>query len=92
MVAIRLSRLGAKNFPFYRIVVIDKRERRNGRPIEVLGTYNPLTDPETVVVNRERFDHWLSQGAQPTDPVRMIVLKEKIKKPRKPKKGTEKTS
>ncbi len=84
MVTIRLQRLGARNQPFYRIVVMDKRERRNGRPIETLGTYNPLTDPETVVVNRERFKHWVDTGAQMTDAIAMLVLKEKRKKARLP--------
>lgn len=85
MVKIRLQRLGTKGQPFYRIVVMEARDRRNGRPIETIGTYNPLTDPETVHADRKRFDHWISQGAVPTDAVRMLVLKEKLKKAGKPK-------
>ena len=75
MVKIRLRRLGAKKAPFYRIVVDDSRYPRDGRFIEEIGTYNPLSDPATVSVNAERAQEWISKGAQPTDTVRGILKK-----------------
>ena len=69
---IRMSRAGAKNRPFFRIVVADSRSPRDGRFLEKLGTYNPLldkADPQRVVLNVERIKHWLSVGAQPSDRV-----------------------
>lgn len=94
MVKLRLQRFGSRNQPFYRLVAIDNKERRNGKPVENLGTYNPLTNPPTVVVNRKRFDYWISVGAIASDPVRMIVLGEKLKKAKLPKKeqSPEKTA
>lgn len=76
-VRIRLSRTGKKNQPSYRIVVADQRTKRSGRAIEVLGFYQPLTEPATIKVDRARFDYWLSVGAQPSDPVRRLVLGQK---------------
>ncbi|MEM7131955.1 MAG: 30S ribosomal protein S16 [Chloroflexota bacterium] len=73
MVRIRLRRMGAKKKPFYRIVVAEKRSPRNGRFIETIGTYNPLTNPETVSLEHERAAHWLSVGAQPSDAVARIL-------------------
>ena len=73
MVRIRLRRMGAKKKPFYRIVVADKRSPRDGRFIETIGTYNPLTDPETVTLVHERAAHWLSVGAQPSDAVARLL-------------------
>ena len=73
MVKIRLKRLGAKKNPFYRIVVADSRYPRDGRFIEQIGTYNPLTDPSTINVDNEKAVKWLSQGAQPTDTVKQIL-------------------
>ena len=75
MVKIRLRRLGAKKAPFYRIVVADSRYPRDGRFIEEIGTYNPLTDPVTVNVNADRAQDWIKKGAQPTDTVRAILKK-----------------
>ena len=75
MVKIRLRRLGAKKAPFYRIVVADSRYPRDGRFIEEIGTYNPLTDPASVNVNSERAQEWIKKGAQPTDTVRGILKK-----------------
>lgn len=75
MVKIRLRRLGAKKAPFYRIVVADSRYPRDGRFIEEIGTYNPLTDPATVSVDAERAQAWIKNGAQPTDTVRGILKK-----------------
>ncbi|BFL41445.1 30S ribosomal protein S16 [Agathobaculum sp. NSJ-28] len=75
MVKIRLRRLGAKKAPFYRIVVADSRYPRDGRFIEEIGTYNPLTDPATVNVDADRAQEWIKKGAQPTDTVRGILKK-----------------
>ncbi|MDO4269835.1 MAG: 30S ribosomal protein S16 [Eubacteriales bacterium] len=75
MVKIRLRRLGAKKAPFYRIVVADSRYPRDGRFIEEIGTYNPLSDPATVTVDAARAQEWISKGAQPTDTVRGILKK-----------------
>lgn len=75
MVKIRLRRMGAKKTPFYRIVVADSRYPRDGRFIEEIGTYNPLTDPASVNVNAERAQEWIKKGAQPTDTVRGILKK-----------------
>ena len=73
MVRIRLRRMGAKKKPFYRIVVADKRSPRDGRFIETIGTYNPLTNPETVEIKHDRAAHWLSKGAQPSDAVARLL-------------------
>ncbi|MBE3595497.1 MAG: 30S ribosomal protein S16 [Hydrogenibacillus sp.] len=73
MVKIRLRRLGAKKRPFYRIVVADSRSPRDGRFIEEIGYYNPLTDPADVKVDVERAIYWLKNGAQPTDTVRSLL-------------------
>ena len=75
MVKIRLRRMGAKKAPFYRIVVADSRYPRDGRFIEEIGTYNPLTDPASVDVNAARAQEWIKKGAQPTDTVRGILKK-----------------
>lgn len=74
-VKIRLKRMGAKKAPFYRIIVADSRSPRDGRFIETLGTYNPLTNPADVNVKEEETLNWLSKGAQPTDTVRNILSK-----------------
>ncbi|MCF7824795.1 MAG: 30S ribosomal protein S16 [Candidatus Marinimicrobia bacterium] len=68
-VKIRLKRLGKKKQPFYRIVVADSRAPRDGRSIEKLGHYNPVTEPAEFVVNEERLFHWLDEGAQPSDTI-----------------------
>ena len=75
MVKIRLRRMGAKKAPFYRIVVADSRSPRDGRCIEEIGTYNPLTDPATVTIDAEKAQQWIKNGAQPTDTVRAILKK-----------------
>lgn len=72
-VKIRLRRLGAKKAPFYRIVVADSRYPRDGRFIEEIGTYNPMTDPATVTVDGEKAKKWIANGAQPTDTVRDLL-------------------
>lgn len=75
MVKIRLRRMGAKKAPFYRIVVADSRYPRDGRFIEEIGTYNPLTEPASINVNADRAQEWIKNGAQPTDTVRGILKK-----------------
>ena len=76
MVRIRLRRMGAKKKPFYRIVVADKRSPRDGRFIETIGTYDPMTEPATVELRLDRAAHWLSVGAQPTEAL-VLILKSK---------------
>ncbi len=71
----RLTRVGARNNPRYRIVVADARSPRDGRFIEILGHYNPTRQPEELKINRERALHWLSVGAQPTDTVVRLLSK-----------------
>ena len=73
MVKIRLRRMGAKKTPFYRIVVADARSPRDGRCIEEIGTYNPLTNPATVNVDVEKAQPWIKNGAQPTATVRGLL-------------------
>ncbi|MGB0388946.1 MAG: 30S ribosomal protein S16 [Ardenticatenaceae bacterium] len=75
MVKIRLRRTGKKNQPSYRIVVADSRSPRNGRFIETLGHYNPLTNPETVVFDKSKALKWMAHGAQPTDAVKRMLSK-----------------
>ena len=75
MVKIRLRRMGAKKAPYYRVVVADSRNARDGRFIEEIGTYNPLTDPATVEIDMERANYWIANGAQPTDTVRGLLKK-----------------
>lgn len=72
-VKIRLARYGAKKRPYYRIVVADSRTTRDGRAIEQVGTYNPLTEPATVKLDLEKVDQWLANGAQPTDTVARLI-------------------
>lgn len=75
MVKIRLRRMGAKKNPYYRIVVADSRSPRDGRCIEEIGTYNPLTSPSTVTVDAEKAQQWIKNGAQPTDTVKALLKK-----------------
>ena len=75
MVKIRLRRLGAKKAPFYRVVVADSRYPRDGRFIEEIGYYNPLTDPVEIKIDSERAQQWIKNGAQPTDTVRALLKK-----------------
>ncbi|MBR3621670.1 MAG: 30S ribosomal protein S16 [Clostridia bacterium] len=77
-VKIRLRRMGAKKNPFYRIVVADSRYPRDGRFIEEIGTYNPLTSPSEIKVDAEKAKQWLTNGAQPTDTVKALLKKEGI--------------
>ena len=73
MLVIRLRRAGSKNRPFFRVVVTESRSARDGRFTEVLGSYNPRTKPESLVIDRERVAHWLKAGAQPSDSVRTLI-------------------
>ena len=73
MVKIRLMRVGMKGAPSYRVVVADARSPRDGRIIENIGWYNPLTEPSTITIDSERAQHWLNVGAQPTDSVRSLL-------------------
>lgn len=73
MLMIRLSRVGARKKPYYRIVVIEKDRARDGRSLEVVGTYNPRTNPATVDVKKDRVDYWTGKGAQLSDRVNKLV-------------------
>jgi len=75
MVKIRLRRMGAKKAPYYRVVVADSHFPRDGRFIEEIGTYDPLTDPATIKIDVERAKYWIANGAQPTDTVRALLKK-----------------
>jgi small subunit ribosomal protein S16 len=73
MLMIRLARFGAKKKPFYRVVVIEKERARDSRNIEILGHYNPLTEPAAVKLNHERIAHWTRNGAQMSETVARLV-------------------
>jgi small subunit ribosomal protein S16 len=73
MLMIRLARYGGKKKPTYRVVVIEKRKARDSRFVEVVGHYNPVTDPVVVDLKRDRIHHWISCGAQPSDTVRRLL-------------------
>ena len=77
-VKIRLRRMGAKKAPFYRIVVADSRYPRDGRFIEQIGHYNPMTDPAEIVIDGEKATQWIKNGAQPTETVRALLKKQNI--------------
>jgi small subunit ribosomal protein S16 len=72
---IRLARFGARKQPYYRVVVIEKERARNGRPVEVVGTYNPRTNPASIDLKRERVDYWVSKGAQMSERVGKLYSK-----------------
>jgi small subunit ribosomal protein S16 len=74
----RLTRVGSKKRPCYRIVVIDKRRAQNGRFLEILGQYDPLSEPARVELDRERALYWLSKGAQPSETVRSLLRRQEI--------------
>ena len=74
-VKLRLTRIGAKKNPCYRVVAADSRYPRDGRFIEVIGTYNPMTDPIEVKIDAEKAKQWIANGAQPTDTVRALLKK-----------------
>ena len=75
MLTIRMRRLGAKKRPFFRVVVTEARSARDARSLEVLGYYDPATQPETLRLNRDRFQHWVTRGAQPSDTVRTLLAR-----------------
>lgn len=78
MLTIRLSRIGKKKKPYYRVVVIEKTRPRNGRVVEAVGTYDPLKKPAEIKLDSERVKHWLGVGAQPSDTVRSFIRQQKI--------------
>jgi len=78
MVKIRLKRVGAKKQPIYRVIVADARSPRNGRFIEEIGYYNPLTDPAEIKIDAEKAAKWIANGAQPTDTVKALLKKSGI--------------
>ena len=77
MVKIRLQREGKKKAPFYHIVVADSRSPRDGKIIEQIGTYDPMTNPSTIVLDKEKADKWIKNGAKPTDTVKALIAKAK---------------
>ena len=81
MLRIRLFRTGTKKKPHYRIVVIDREKRRDGRCVEILGHYNPRRNPAEIVLNRERAEYWMKCGAQPSETVRGLLRKEATAQP-----------
>ena len=91
MVKIRLRRVGAKSKPSYRLVIADARSPRDGAFIDIIGHFNPLTDPETVVIDEEKARHWLGQGAQPTDTAARLLAKAGIIEKSKTSKEKDKT-
>ncbi len=76
MVKIRLQREGKKKAPFYHIVVADSKSPRDGKIIEQIGTYNPMTSPATIVLDKAKAEEWIKKGAQPTDTVKALIAKE----------------
>ncbi len=87
MLKIRLMRIGTKKKPFYRVVVMKERSKRTGDYIELLGTYNPLTEPKEIKLIQDRIDYWIKQGAQPSTGYLRIIGKAPQRPPRKPKKA-----
>ena len=72
-VRVRLTRVGSKKNPIWRVVVADQRSPRDGRVIETIGRYNPQTEPSEIVIDEDRVRHWIDRGAQPTDTVRKLL-------------------
>lgn len=77
-VKIRLTRLGDKKSPFYRVIVADSRSPRDGRFIDIIGTYNPLVDPAEIKIDADKAKKWISNGAQPTDTAKALLVKSGI--------------
>lgn len=75
MLSIRMRRTGSKKRPYYRVVVTEGREPREGSFVEILGTYNPRTKPATVEIDKGRVEHWIKQGARPSDSVRTLLAR-----------------
>lgn len=85
-------RIGGKKKPFYRVVVVDERAKRTGGYIELLGTYNPLTEPKDIKLKQDRIDYWTKQGAQGSDGYLRMIGKAPQRPPRKPKKKKKEES
>ena len=81
MLMIRLARVGARKQPHYRVVVIEKDRARNGRSVEVVGTYNPRTSPASVELKRDRIDYWVGNGAQLSDRVEKLLAQQPAQQP-----------
>jgi len=81
MVKIRLLRAGAKNRPFYRVIAIDQRRKRDGRALEFLGTYNPIAEPAEIQLKTDRIEAWTAQGAQLSDAVRALIRRSRAQAP-----------
>ena len=92
MLKIRLMRIGGKKKPFYRVVAVDERNKRTGAYIELLGTYNPLTEPKDIKLKQDRIDYWIKQGAQLSTGYLRIIGKAPQRPPRKPKKESKLTT
>lgn len=75
MLKLKLSRTGKKNFATYKIVVMERRSKRDGQYIDLIGTYNPNTHPHTITVNTKKLAYWVSKGAQPTETVKRLIKK-----------------
>lgn len=75
MVKIRLQRVGKKKAPFYHVVVADSRSPRDGKIVEKIGTYNPMTNPATIELDNEKVEKWIKNGAKPTDTVKQLIEK-----------------
>ena len=86
-VKIRLMRIGAKKRPFYRVVAVDERKKRTGGYLELLGTYNPLTEPHEIILKKDRIDYWIKNGAILSHGYLRITRQAPPKPPRKPKKS-----
>jgi small subunit ribosomal protein S16 len=91
-VSIRLRREGAKNRPYYRVVVADSRSPRDGKFIEIIGTYDPKQTGQNSSFNIERAEYWISKGAQPSDTVRSLIKKQKKTAPAEPAKAEQESS
>lgn len=76
MLKIRLKRTGKKNRPFFRIVVADTKEKRDGKTIQIIGFYDPKSDPRLIKINQKRLDYWLNRGAQPTPTLRKLIKRQ----------------
>lgn len=81
MLAIRLTRQGAKKKPFYRVIVAEKRSKRDGKFVEIVGYYNPCREPVELKLDHDRISYWLKCGAQPTDTVRSLIRKSEQQQP-----------
>ncbi len=86
-VKIRLMRIGTKKRPFYRVVAVDERKKRTGKYIELLGTYNPLTEPKEIILKKDRIEHWIKLGAVLSDGYLRMIGNAPQRLPRQPKKA-----